>query len=821
MVGTYATAGAKGTYASRADAEPTQFIGLAHLSKYNAQINEGGTYGKDFPYPFRYVLDDSDAVVLRVYLTQPAKGYESFTLTLGLPQPEWDASVDLTAEGYYEAVEGTDFTQVGGFSYSFKPGEIYHDIRVTPVKRTQWFVERLLYVRIEQQNVNGASVLGYANCNLVSIASRLTPPVLTVSAGGAVSGTFDLTFSLDAACIDPVTVYYTWDNTDVVATDSANDSGSLTIASGQSSKVVNFTETTGGGASRTITVDHERGTVVPSKQQTWIDPDAATYSVDRDVHVDENLVRRSNDIGRHGFTSGLVVRTYSASQGFRPQMSGVPTLHLLDGAGELNLNEPNASQGVITIPDNAVTDPITGREMRYVVPSDNVTGIPYIRQEFPAAYGGGPISAFELNRWTRVAYRREFFTGSEASKNVEYSRVGFRIRVRDRNPGVTFKFRRCGAGAFGDSTPATAVVTFNGTDPSGETITLEDYAGTSHVFHFGIGGGGGNIEVPLPVGGGTDASGWAQQLTAQISALNPAFRIYATQDGASVNLAMDAARPEINTATAYGARAIAYSSTGWLSSSPANFRTETIVDGAGRYMGPASAGGTNVQYYYDSVSGVEVWFWHRYNTWMRPSGYAGSVVSSADGWNDWYGVTRDEAGLCLWFIHYMPDEVQTGELYRYGTENQTGLSGDTLVNSGNKGLWNYDEVSSETSGNKITDTASAYYDLRGYEFSGDIGNPIEYPVWVDSRTNKPDPYPAGGGRYQDGSRSGTNTLEDIRSNERGALMHSWWFETQESQFNSGHPMGPPARFWPSFGNYWTPRGLAITSDPRSTTTVTT
>jgi hypothetical protein len=819
MVGTYATAGAKGTYASRADAEPTQFIGLAHLSKYNAQINEGGTYGKDFPYPFRYVLDDSDAVLLRVYLTQPAKGYESFTLTLGLPQPEWDASVNLTAEGYYEAVEGTDFTQVGGFSYSFKPGEIYHDIRVTPVKRTQWFVERLLYVRIEQQNVNGASVLGYANCNLVSIASRLTPPVLTVTGGGAVSGTFNLTFSLDAACIDPVTVYYTWDNTDVVATDSANNSGSLTIASGQSSKVVNFTETTGGGASRTITVDHERGTVVPSKQQTWIDPDAATYSVDRDVHVDENLVRRSNDIGRHGFTSGLVVRTYSASQGFRPQMSGVPTLHLLDGAGELNLNEPNASQGVITIPDNAVTDPITGRQMRYVVPSENVTGIPYIRQEFPAAYGGGPISAFELNRWTRVAYRREFFTGSEASKNVEYSRVGFRIRVRDRNPGVTFKFRKVGTDGWGDQTYASAVFVFDATDHAlldGTDVTLTEVNGVVHKLYFGT-------------GRDIDTSGnvfdTANNFKEAVNLIGGGSKFDAQRQGATVTVTRLEAAPAVGVVGGLSAdRSISYNAgTGNLdgyASRPGRFTTASIVDGAGRDMRPTAVGGAG-QYYYDSVSGVEVWFWHRYNTWMRPSGYAGSVVSSEDGWNDWYGVIRDEAGLCLWFIHYMPDEVQTGELYRYGTENQTGLSGDTLVNSGNKGLWNYDESSSETSGNKITDTASAYYDLRGYEFSGDIGNPIEYPVWVDSRTNKPDPFPSGGGLYQDGSRSGTNTLDNIRSNERGALMHSWWFETQESQFNSGHPMGPPARFWPSFGNYWTPRGLAITSDPRSTITVTT
>jgi hypothetical protein len=391
--------------------------------------------------------------------------------------------------------------------------------------------------------------------------------------------------------------------------------------------------------------------------------------------------------------------------------------------------------------------------------------------------------------------------------------VGYRIRERDRNTGVVFKFRRCGAGAFGDATPATAVVTFNGTDPSGETITLEDYAGTSHVFYFGPGGGGGNIEVPLPVGGTMDASGWAQQLTAQITALNPGFRVYATQDGATVNLAMDAARPEINTATAYGARPIAYSSTGWLSSSPANFRTETIVDGAGRYMGPASAGGTNVQYLYDTVSGVEVWFWHRYNQWRQRVGYSGTVTpNSDDAWGQWYGVVRDEAGLCLWYIQYMPLEGAVDEHYRYGTVGMDGRDSAALVNSGNKGLWNYDEVTSETLGQKITDTSSAYYDQRGWNFAGDIGNPIEYPTWIAAGTNKPDPFPAGGGLYQDGSREGTNTLNHVRDNQRGALWHSWWFETQDAQFV---PMGPPPDYWPSLGNYWTPRGYAITTDPRA------
>jgi len=115
-------------------------------------------------------------------------------------------------------------------------------------------------------------------------------------------------------------------------------------------------------------------------------------------------------------------------------------------------------------------------------------------------------------------------------------------------------------------------------------------------------------------------------------------------------------------------------------------------------------------------------------------------------------------------------------------------------------------------------SGGTYDDQRGFEFQGDVGNPIEYPTWVDGRGNAPDPFPSGGGKYQDGSRGGTNTANHIKTNQRGALWHSWWFETQQNQFS---PMGPPPEYWPCFGNYWTPRGYAITTDPRSSDSVTT
>lgn len=817
MIGTYQTASATGTYATRADAEPTQFIGLGTLCKYNAEINEGGSFGRDVPYPFRYLFDNGDAVVLRVYLTEPAKGYESFTLTVGLPTSATLPGIVYTDEGYFEAERDVDYTQQGEFTYKFKPGEMYHDIRVTPIVRSQWFVERLLHVELKQEDVHGASVLQYASVNLVSIASHRTPPKLTVSAPTTGGATFDVTFSLDAACIDPVTVYYSWDDTGVTATDSANDSGSLTIASGDSSKVVEFTATVT-GVSRTITIDHERETVVATKEQTWIEPDSGTYSVSRDIHIDENLVRRGNDIFRHGMTGSNTARSYTPSQGIRPHVGGFPSMSLVDGAGDFNDNLLGKGQSISVFPDNAVNDPITGRPMAYMVPSDNANGMPYIRQEFPPAYGGGPISAFPLQRWSRVAFRREFFTGSEASKNTEFSRVGYRIRVRDRNTGVVFKFRKTGTDPWGDAGVGSYTFQFNGTVAGSLEIDIYDVDGVYRRYKWGGATSGTTVGVAVPatITSETIAAAWA-------AAFNGVHgqKLTAVHSGDDVTLSHTEAAPVYDgtgvLTNRWSDKPITYNTSAWFKGAPASpqrFTTTTIVDGAGRDMRPVAVGGTNEQYYYDSVSGVEVWFLHSYNQWRQKSSYSGSVLTNSDdAWGTWYGVVRDDAGLCLWYIHFMPDESQDVERYRYGTVGQTGLDGDPLV-SENLILWNYNGYQSESTGSKVSGGDDD--GERGHEYSGDIGNPIEYPTWIDVRPYAPDPFPAGGGRYEDGSRGGTNTVAHIRDNQRGALWHSWHFETQDGIFS---PLGPPTEYWPCFGNYWTPRGYAITTDPRSSDSV--
>lgn len=829
MIGTYATASAKGTYASRLDAEPTQFIGLSHLSKYNAAVNEGSSFGRDYPYPFKYIFDDEGPVLLRVYLSEPAKGIESFTLTLGFPQPFWDPALDLTAEGFFEAQEGVDFTQEGGFSYKFKPGELYHEIRITPVLRSQWFVERILYITLEPQNCQGCTVMSFASINMVSIASRLTPPVLTVTA--AASGTaagFDVTFDLDAPCIDPVTVYYRWfdpgsgnEVIDVTPTDAANRSGTCTIPAGSDQKVVEFAlnPLVPTPVDRKIEIFHERETVNPEKEQTWIDPETATYSVSRDIHWDENLVRRGSDVTRHGFTGFLTPKTYTAQHGFRPHAAGIPTMSLIDGASEINVNEPNPSQAIITIPTNPVNDPETGRPMYYLVPSDNVSGVPYVRQEFPPAYGGGPISAFTLLKWSRVSYRREFFTGSEAGKNVEYSRVGFRVRVRDRNHGVVFRFRNAGlfGDPWGDQTAASAAFQFHPSilPVAGDTIQMTDYLGATNTWTW--------------VATATDPPTAFQmevKATPEECAVEMAYAVASTGESPGVGIHRLTAVSEGRTCTvsqgkprpvSSGDTAITCSSTAYLYLPPTRLVTSSISDAGGRDMRPVAVGGTNEQYYYDSTTGIEVWFYSIDNPWQNsaihpPSGPL-HIPTCLDAWGTWYGVTRDSTGLVLWYIHYMPRLSDTLDHWRYGTSDGTGNLGtgmdtDPPVGTGQKIHWNYNGWHSEGTGNLLldddVDPAHPYYNLRGYEFRGDVGNPIEYPVYMDARGDGTYPGP-----YQDGSRGGTNTLNSIRDNEMGCLWHSWAFETQDASMT----LGPPTEYWNNAGNYWTPRGYAVTLGP--------
>ncbi|MGA0398178.1 MAG: hypothetical protein ACO3O3_13535, partial [Ilumatobacteraceae bacterium] len=438
------------------------------------------------------------------------------------------------------------------------------------------------------------------------------------------------------------------------------------------------------------------------------------------------------------------------------------------------------------------------------------SGNPYIRESFNSVFCGGELTAHKMQHWVRAAMRIEPFTTGMNDHQHDFFRVGYRCRTANRNHGVSMRWRRIASGAskpaFGDSTPATASFTLS-SDPTGETITLTDYAGTAKTFEFGFNSGP-NVEVPAPVDP-LSVEDWIGVIVNAINNQGASFRMTATDTGSgTMSIAQDAARPEINTATAYGARPITYSTKSVWSVAPDNFRTESLVDSYGRYMGPASAGGTNVQYFYDAESNCEIWFWHRFNLWNKPSTYVGGTdayldTGSDDAWGTWYGAARNDTGLVVWALNFVPDR-DSNNVYQYGD----GTSSDQVYytqmyptkTEAATGVIGY---FSEEGGSIDPSTGETTSGDHGYEYVEEYkGNSIQYPLWANA---------------SDGSD--TVNLNTIRTNRLGMLWHSQ--QVNFSPTRTTEISGEPKEFWPKMAPIWRPRGDAVSGETTRDTSILT
>lgn len=792
-------------------------VAFTPFSFYNAYLTESGpVVNEDFPFYTRYMRDTDDPLYLYVALSRPALGGETVTITEDFA--EWENTE--SSAGDFRAISG-----VG--THVLSEGQTQIVITYRPKVRAGWFFPRRTLFRLSV-GTGLRLVDNRARACVVLFSEKIPPSIefdtpaasLSGFAGGNVSYDFNVidpnTSGLASAAsrIDPITVTFrVTDGSGNVATGITASQGAVAAGANTGTMVVTVDPGTAAG-SFTVTAWMERyGELY---QAVTVDPISGQYERTYSVHLDENHWLWTNNIyygsGEHGDLGALDPFGQNTGLG-KHTVPGFPTTHVADGSVEFFVGEPQHDifEQYDTDVADRVEDPVTGDDLRFAVPSTNVsTGNPYIRESFNSVFCGGELTAHKMQHWVRAAMRLEPFTAGMGDHQHDFFRVGYRCRTANRNHGVSMRWRRVALGAanpaFGDSTPATASFTLS-SDPTGESITLTDYVGTTKTFEFGFSSGAPNVEVPVPLDP-LSMDDWIQTLVNTINGQGASFRMTATNTGGgSMSIAQDAARPEINTATAYGARPITYSTKTVWSVAPDNFRTESLVDSYGRYMGPASAGGTNVQYFYDATTNCEIWFWHRFNLWNKPASYVPGTdayldTGSDDAWGTWYGAARNETGLVVWALNYVPAR-DSNEVYQYsdGTNEQnTYIQMYPTKTEAPPGTIGY---FSEEGGSVDPSTGETTSGLHGYEYILEYkGNSIQYPLWSNA---------------SDGSD--IVNLNTIRTNRLGMLWHSQ--QVNFSPTRTPEISGEPTVFWPKMAPIWRPRGDACSGElSRDTATLT-
>jgi hypothetical protein len=163
------------------------------------------------------------------------------------------------------------------------------------------------------------------------------------------------------------------------------------------------------------------------------DPLLNTFTVPRDVHLDQNLWHQSNDISS-------VWQIGPTAEPIRPLTPGHPSSHEGGGAFSYNTLDGEAT-GIPQDADPKLLDPITGNELKLFHPNYNVyQEMSYIREGFEAAFGGSAVTAHEIRKFIMTRWYFKQMVGVDEPRNAEFSHVRVRIRNSDRNHGITFRF---------------------------------------------------------------------------------------------------------------------------------------------------------------------------------------------------------------------------------------------------------------------------------------------------------------------------------------------------------------------------------------------
>ena len=189
----------------------------------------------------------------------------------------------------------------------------------------------------------------------------------------------------------------------------------------------------------------------------------------RNVHADENLWQWSNDLVAGGSETGedTPIALYPVEMDL-PRFPGIPTPAIYDGTkhtGDSWGQGGGRPQAQIWEQDatSPVLDPVTGNPLKIYGPDQYAEGMPYVRESFSKVFCGGPLTAHQSRRFMRMSFVIEYMQGVDAGRNMEFHRVGIRIREANRNHGAVFRSSvnmpdplndaRIGKDRYGNSVP--------------------------------------------------------------------------------------------------------------------------------------------------------------------------------------------------------------------------------------------------------------------------------------------------------------------------------------------------------------------------------
>lgn len=840
---------------------------FGHLSVYAPAKTEGVDDKKQVRMWGRYLRAGDPAFTVRVQLDHPALGGEQVKVT----ETE-ENGLSLTGL----------LTTPGTTTYTLQRAQNCIEFTVTPSSTTQYFRPRRLIYELEPVFRSKVPANETKICVITLLAAQ-DPPTVTLSVGSgpySAPGTLPLTYSMSAALFE-ATKIHVWLET--------NPGGELTTAAtGASEHIFTVTAQTGNiyidiprnataGAYR-VRAAHPVNTKDSVGEKT-VDPITQTYKTTDASFHEGSKFRWTNDLHRQQFENESYRDAIQADQ--FGGIGGYETTHNSGGVTALSETHTVRRDQSAASP---IVDPVTGNALQYVIPSSDVqSGIPYLREGFDSMYEGGPACLLRMRGWIRVSYCVEPFKSEDNptlvvttnpanddpgmlfTKQIPYFRVGYRVREATRNHGVSFEWRNTmptsGYSKFGDQTKDSITFTFGTStyvDCFDRPIRFIDTTGTLYAFSIAStpgGGGGGGTPTPsvYPPSGGTVPTSAAETALQLASLINTsAIQMTAVADGATLTVKQDNYAPNFGGFTLVDfTQDPVNGPADWCSAltiSPVvnNIRlTNTaLVDNAGNSIAPTLTGagttsspivvGSGGQYYFDSVTGVEVWFLKRYNLWNKhyntsgtvtaPTGATGMLATgSHNQWGSWYGVERTRSGLCAYVNNYVPTAEPadptsfTDDAYVYAwdlttIDPQEGLDDDIGYNTfppiaANR-VSSATAAAEETAGAALTTT---HGDLKGVEFDGAARHlQIAYPVWCSSsdRSN---------------GKVGTRpyTLNSIRNNEIGMLWHS--AQTQTADDTTSDPpwgSGAPEYQWQNQSPGYYPRGGCHTTNPRSSATFT-
>ena len=397
--------------------------GWEPMSRYNPHVSDGAPIeGPLKGYWQREIRSDGAAVTIQLSLDKPALGGETIT---------WASDGDAIENIHWTTTSSKVVTLVRGqrsFSVVIAPKE---EPTAAGSSLNKWYRERTTKLRLTATGIKIHQERGFVR--LVFNSSAL-PPTLSLS-GPTNSVDTSITFTVTAsyAVQDAVTLHAEIDSSSKLFNYDIHGLRSAVIAAGETVGTFEAIKRAGTSGTDTLVIAlvYERGGSLYKEMD--YDGDTDTFTVQRNVHLDQNLWHQSNDISS-------VWQPGPAADPIRPLTPGHPSSH--EGGGASSWNDLlGEATGIPQDADTKLLDPITGNELKLFHPNYNVIGgMSYIREGFEVSYTGGAITAHKILPFTMTRWYFKEMVGVDARRNAEFARVQVRHRNNNRNHGVVFRF---------------------------------------------------------------------------------------------------------------------------------------------------------------------------------------------------------------------------------------------------------------------------------------------------------------------------------------------------------------------------------------------